>query len=223
MSGESKKGPEQMKTTRKLTVLVAAGLAACVVAACGSSSSSSSASSSSAASGTNAATAVRSKFVTCLKAHGVTVPAFRRPGGGAAGCGAPPPGSGTGGAGGTPPPGGFRRGGGGGFFQRFRSNPKMQAAFKACAADLPKGGFRGRRFGGGFGGRPQRAAITKFVTCIRQHGYNLPAPNLSGKGPVFPPKIESNAKFQAASRSCRNLLVPQGAGSGSGSGGGSSA
>jgi hypothetical protein len=217
-----------MNTTRKLTVLVAACLAACVVAACGSSSSSSSASSSSAASGGTAASAVRSKFVTCLKAHGVTLPAFRGrpgggPGGGAGGGGAPPSGSGTAGAGGTPPPGGFRGPGGrgGGFFQRFRSNPKMQAAFKACAADLPKGGFRGGRFGGGFGGRPQRAAITKFVTCIRSHGYNLPAPNLSGKGPVFPSKIESNAKFQAASRSCRNLLVPQGAGSGSG--GGSSA
>ena len=203
-----------MNTTRKLTVLVAACVAACVVAACGSSTSSSSSSSSSAASGgTAVAAANRSKFTTCLKAHGVTLPAFRgRPGGGAAGGGgAPPSGSGTAGGGGTPPPGGF--GGGGGFAQRFRSNPKMQAAFKACAADLPKGGFRGRRFGS----RPQRAAITQFVTCIRKHGYNLPAPNLSGKGPVFPSKIESNAKFQAASRSCRNLLVPQGAGSGTAS------
>ena len=77
----------------------------------------------------------------------------------------------------------------------------MQAAFKACAADLPRGGFRGR-----FNSRPRRAAITQFVTCVRKHGYNLPAPNLSGTGPVFPSKIESNAKFQAASRSCRNLL-----------------
>ncbi len=55
------------------------------------------------------------------------------------------------------------------------------------------------------------------MTCVRQHGYNLPSPNFSGKGPVFPANIRSNAKFQAASRACQSLLVPQ-RGSGSGSG-----
>jgi hypothetical protein len=36
----------------------------------------------------------------------------------------------------------------------------------------------------------------------------MPAPNFSGKGAVFPANIRSNAKFQAASRACQNLLVP---------------
>ena len=46
------------------------------------------------------------------------------------------------------------------------------------------------------------------MTCVRQHGYNLPNPNFSGKGPVFPANIQNNAKFQAASRACQSLLVP---------------
>jgi hypothetical protein len=43
---------------------------------------------------------------------------------------------------------------------------------------------------------------------VRQHGYNLPSPNLSGKGAVFPSTIRSNPAFQAASRACQSLLFP---------------
>ena len=79
----------------------------------------------------------------------------------------------------------------------------MQAAFKACGANF---GFRGGA--GGFRGRISHTAITKFVTCVSQHGYNLPSPNFSGKGPIFPRNIQTNAKFQAAAKSCQHLLIP---------------
>jgi hypothetical protein len=176
---------------RSVLTLVAGVLACCTLAACGSSTSSSSASA--AAAGTSA----RSKLVACLKAHGVTLPA--RPGGFRGG------GAGSGGGGGAPggrPPGG---GGGGGFFGggggggRFRSNPKSQAAFKACGQS-----FRGRRFNGA----SRKVAIENFVKCVRQHGYNLPQPNFSGQGPVFPAKIAKQAKFRTASRFCLRALRP---------------
>jgi hypothetical protein len=44
---------------------------------------------------------------------------------------------------------------------------------------------------------------------VRQHGYpEMPNPNFSGKGSVFPANIRTNPKFQAASRSCQSILVP---------------
>ena len=182
-------------------VVVAVG---CSLAACGSAGSSSSASTSStttttasaaAGGGGGANPARRAALVACLKQHGVTLPS--RPAGAG---GAPGGGTGTGTTGtGTTRRRGFLFGAGG--RGAFANNPKMQAAFKACGANF---GFRG----GGFRGRLSHAAITKYVTCVRQHGYNLPNPNLSGKGAVFPANIQSNAKFQAASRACQSLLVP---------------
>jgi hypothetical protein len=213
---------------------------ALVLAACGSSSTTSSGASSTSSSARAAAggqsSATRSKFVACLKAHGITIP--NRP----AGAGRPPNGGGEGGgpAGGGRPGGGGAGGGGGFFFgggggRRGNGgpggagsrlgNPKFRAAFQACGA----GQFPQRRF------TPNKAAVTKFVACVKQHGYNLPTPNFSGKGPIFPANIERNKTFQAASRACASDLRPQGgaahpgggsaggAGSGgAGSGGGSS-
>lgn len=206
------------------TILVAA----LALAACGSSSNTSSGSASAAAASSSSSSASgtaanRSKFVSCLKAHGVTLPS-RPPGAHGA-----PSGSGEGGAppaGGAPSGGshrGFFFGGGGGRAgagSRF-NNPKFQAAIKACGG----GQFQRRRF------TPNKAAITKFVACVKQHGYNLPTPNFSGKGPVFPANIERNKKFQTAARACASDLRPQGAAGGPGapgaaggasSGGGSS-
>ena len=74
------------------------------------------------------------------------------------------------------------------------------------------GRFPQRRF------TPNKAAVTKFTACVKQHGYNLPAPNFSGKGPIFPRNIETNAKFQAAAKSCQHLLIPARPGGGSSSG-----
>jgi hypothetical protein len=113
--------------------------------------------------------------------------------------GARPPGARRGGAGGLGFFGGGGGGGGAGGPGRqglAARNPKLAAAIQAC------GGFRGqRRF------QLSRAAINKYVACVRQHGYNLPNPNLSGRGPVFQPSIRTNPKFQTASRACQNLLI----------------
>jgi hypothetical protein len=188
----------------------------CLIAACGSASSSSSSSTTTtvaAAAGGGASSARRAALAACLKQHGVTLPA--RPPGGAGGSSG---GSGTGTTGtgptatgttgtGTTPRRGFFFGGG-----AAAANPKLRAALQACGA---KFGFGAR---GGFRARLSRTAITKYVTCVRQHGYNLPSPNLSGKGPVFPADIRNNAKFQAASRACQNLLVPPRAPNGSSGG-----
>jgi hypothetical protein len=202
----------------------------CVIAACGSASGSSGASSTSATTttasaaaggaGGGASSAQRAKLVTCLKQHGVTLPARPQgargapPGGAAPGGGTGTATTGTGTTGtsttgtGTTPRRGFFGGGG-----RFANNPKLRAAFQACGAQF---GFRGGA-AGGFRGRLSQAAVTKYVTCVRQHGYNLPKPNFSGKGPVFPANIRNNAKFQAASRACQSLLAPaRPSGSGSG-------
>ena len=162
----------------------------------------------SAAAGGSGISSRRAALVACLKQHGVTLPA-RPPG---AGGGAPGGGTGTTGTNGTgtTPRRGFFGGGG-----PFAANPKMRAALQACGARFGFGG------GGRFRGTLARANVTKYVTCVRQHGYNLPNPNFSGKGPVFPSNIRSNAKFQAASRACQSLLVPPRP-SGSGSGAGSS-
>lgn len=190
----------------------------CLIAACGSASSSSGSSgsggssssttASAAAAGGGASSSQRTKLAACLKQHGVTLPS--RPAG-APPSGAPGSGSASGSGTGTTGTGTTRRrgffGGGG-----FANNPKLQAAFKACGANF---GFRGG--GGRFTGRLSHTAVTKYVTCVRQHGYNLPNPNFSGKGPIFPANIQSNAKFQAASRACQSILVPpRGGGSGSG-------
>jgi hypothetical protein len=206
-----------MNHSRTLRLAALAGtvlVTALILAACGSSSNtSSSASTSAAASGSGASgtAATRSKFVACLKAHGVTLPsrpagAHPRPNGGGEGGG--PPGGGGG--------GGFFFGGGGGGkggqgAGRF-NNPKMRAALQACGG----GRFPQRRF------TPNKAAVTKFVACVRQHGYDLPAANFSGKGPIFPASIERNKKFQAASRACASdLRTPGSPGSGGAGGGGS--
>jgi hypothetical protein len=188
-----------MKTNEKLGALVACFAACGLLAACGSSASSSSTSASAraaATTGTSRFAADRAKLVACLKQHGVTSPSrpgrFRHqstPGGGQSGSGGPPS-------------GGF--GGGGAFGGRFRANPKLQSAFKACAGDFPRGRFATR-------GTSRQTEVAKFVTCVRRHGYDLPKPNFSGTGPVFPSNIQPNPKFRAASRSCAKLLVPRGA------------
>jgi hypothetical protein len=212
----------------RLAVALVCLAAGSLVAACGSASSSSSSSSSTttttASSGSGGAgaaggaggnfSAQRAKLTACLKSHGVTLPS--RP----AGAGGAPPAGGAGSGGGT----GTGTGTGttprrrGGFFGAAgaASNPKLAAAFKACGANF--GGGRG----GGFRGQLSHAAVTKYVTCVRQHGYNLPAPNFSGKGPIFPANIQSNAKFQAASKPCQSLLVPARGGAPPGGGTGTS-
>lgn len=181
-----------------LVTLIAGGALAACGSAGSSSSTTSSTTASASASGSSSGTAAgggansarRAQLVSCLKAHGVTLPA--RPAGSGSGTGT----TGTGTS--TTPRRGFFFGGGGA-----NITPKMRAAFQACGARFGFGGG-----GGAFRGRISHTAITSFVTCVKQHGYNLPAPNFSGKGPTFPRNIETNAKFQAASKACQHLLIP---------------
>jgi len=53
---------------------------------------------------------------------------------------------------------------------------------------------------------------------MRKNGYNLPAPNLSGNGPVFnPAQVNRNdPKFVAAAQKCRSLLPTRFGGSAAG-------
>ena len=200
---------------RRVAIALATIAAGGLLAACGSASSGSSASASSTTTasasaagsgGSTTGSARRAQLVACLKSHGVTLPA--RP----AGSG-PPPGSAGGSSGGsggssggtgtgtsTTPRRGFFFGGGPG---GPNVSPKMRAAFQACGARFGFGAG-----GRGFRGRLSHTAVTNFVKCVNQHGYKLPAPNFSGNGPIFPRDIETNAKFQAAAKSCQSLLVP---------------
>lgn len=186
--------------TRRAPLIVAVLVTGCLIAACGSSSSTSTksaaASASSSASGSGGARGSRfSALRTCLQQHGVTLPT-RRSGSG------PPPGGGPPG-GGAGAGGGFFGGGGGG---GLANNPKLRAAMKACGG--------GGNFRGGQRSRLSSTRINAYVACVRQHGYNIPNPNLSGKGAVFPSNIRTNPKFQSASKACQSLLVPSRPGGG---------
>jgi hypothetical protein len=157
--------------------------------------------------------AERAKLVACLKQHGVTLPS-RPPGGGRAPGSSGSSGSSSGssttpGSGGGP---GFGGGGRGSFFGGGggpAANSKTRAAMQACGVNF-------RASAGRFNPAARKADVTKFVTCVAQHGYKLPTPNFSGKGPVFPRNIESNSKFQAAAKACANDLRPPGAPQGGG-------
>jgi hypothetical protein len=198
------------KAPRGALFTILALVVGCLLAACGSASSSSSTTGSAGAtsSGTTTSastgagggsnTARRTALVACLKSHGVTLPS--RPAGAPPGGAGGGTGTGTTGSGGPPAGGGGFFGGGGA--RRFTNNPKLQAAFKACGANF------GFRRGGNFAGRISHTTITKYVDCVRQHGYNLPNPNFSGKGSVFPANIRTNPKFVAASKACQSILIP---------------
>jgi hypothetical protein len=167
---------------RRTAALLTLLAASAVLTACGSSSSSTT--TAAAAGGGAAARGPRAgtALVACLKRHGVTLPS--QAGGTGAGAGAP-------GAGG--PPGGGGPGAPGG-------NAKLQAALRACGATSP-----GPRSNTAF-----RAALTKYVACVRAHGYQLPTPNFSGRGSLFNAKIQSDPKFKAASKPCQSqLATPQ--------------
>jgi hypothetical protein len=170
--------------------LALAVLAACVtLAACGSSASSST---------TNANTATGSaapanpagpgRFAavrSCLQKQGITLPP--RSGGRA-----------PGGAGGR---GGLLGGGGGLQLPKGVSQTQFQEALKICGA----GNFARQ---GRFSSASAKAALTKFATCMREHGVSLPVPNTSGTGPVFNSSgiNTTSATFKTAEAKCRSDL-----------------
>ena len=82
---------------------------------------------------------------------------------------------------------------------------KLRAALAKC-------GFTPRTGATGAGGFFRRnlttpaavAALTKFASCMRANGVNVPAPNTSGNGPLFNDKglDTTSAAFKAAEAKC---------------------
>lgn len=117
----------------------------------------------------------------CLQKNGITLPK-RSPGSG-------------------PPPGTNRLG-----LPKGVTAQQYQAAVKKCG---------GGGFGAGAGAFRRanspvfRQALSKYGECLRQNGINIPAPNTSGKGPIFSTKgIDTTSpKFKAATMKCRATLI----------------
>ncbi len=173
-------------------------LASIALGACGGSSNSSTTSASAAAatstapapSGTTAPGTLAGRFAAlreCLQKNGITLPK-RTPGQ------ARPPGGGFLGGGGTGPtlPQGVTR-------------AQYEAAVKKC------GGFARGGFGGGarVASPHFKEALAKFAACMNENGIKLPAPNTSGKGPIFNASglNTSSAQFKAAETKCRSVLT----------------
>jgi hypothetical protein len=76
-----------------------------------------------------------------------------------------------------------------------------QEALKKCGG----GNFGG---GGRFNSSTSKAALTKFVACMRENGVNLPTPNTSGNGPVFNTTGINTASstFKSAQAKCQSGL-----------------
>jgi len=69
-----------------------------------------------------------------------------------------------------------------------------------------------------------KLALNNFAACMRKNGESLPAPNTSGKGPIFNTTglNTSSSTFQAAEARCSSILrsgfAPGSPGSGTGTG-----
>jgi hypothetical protein len=178
------------KRTRNRTAaaVLLIALASLVLAACGGSSKSSSSTGTSASATTSTAgkPAGASRFAAfreCLQKNGISLPKFtpgKRPShpGGSFGAGTP-----------TLPKG--------------VSKTQYEAAIKKCGGS-PGGFGKGARFNS----PAIKQALAKFATCMRKNGENVPAPNTSGKGPVFSTKglNTSSSKFKEAESKCRSDL-----------------
>jgi hypothetical protein len=90
---------------------------------------------------------------------------------------------------------------------------KLRAAMSKCGGDFGAG----RRFGAR---NSQR--LKAFAACMQQNGVHLPAPNTSGKGPVFDTKgvDTASATFKKADTKCASQLFRGAGGPPGGPGGG---
>jgi hypothetical protein len=158
-------------------------LAAVLLTACGSSSSSGAGTTSAKTTAQAGSASSRSAALReCLKKAGVTLPSAPS---GSPGSGGPP----SGGAGGFKPPEGT-------------SGSKFQEAIKKCGGNFPAGGR------GNVNSASAKAALTKYTSCMRENGVNLPAANTSGTGPVFSTKgiDTSSQSFKSAQKACQGDL-----------------
>jgi hypothetical protein len=163
-----------------------------VLAACGGSSSTTGTTNTTTAAASNSAsatpqTAGRSgRFAAaraCLQKQGIALPTPSGTPGQAPGAA----------AGGPTPPEGVSR-------------TKFREALAKCGLN---GSFRGRGGGARFlSSAAGRAALAKYATCMRENGVQLPAPNTTGKGPVFNTKgIDTTSQaFKSAQQKCRSDL-----------------
>jgi hypothetical protein len=123
-----------------------------------------------------------------------------------------PPAGGQGGAAGGLPGSGRAGGARGGRQLSEADRKKLMAAMQKCGGQIGPGAAGG----GGRGQRPDvddaayRKSITAYVACVRKHGFDLPDPNFSGKGPIFDAKKvdQQDAIFQKASAACQSELRP---------------
>jgi hypothetical protein len=200
--------PTSRHTRPVLALLV---LGACLMlAACGSSSgsggSTNSANSKSATTSSNPPGAGSARSTTlreCLQKQGITLPSAPAGGNPQSSGSAPPTGTA-----GQPPSGGFK-------LPKGESAAQLQAALKKCGGgNFPAGGAAR------FRGAGSSKALAKFSACMRENGVNLPAPNTSGKGPVFDTKgiNTSSAAFKSAESKCRSDLGAAAGGGGPPSG-----
>ena len=194
------------RTPAMTAIVVLALVLACLgLAACGGSSKSSTTNASASATTTTTSTAGGStgaagpnvgRFAAlreCLKKNGIALPQ-RTPG--AQGGKRRPPGA----------AGGFLGGGAGARGPQLPNGvtrTQYEAALKKCGGT---GHFA--RTGRAFNGPAFKAAFAKYATCLRQNGVNVPAPNTSGKGPVFNTKgiNTKSAQFKAAETKCQSIL-----------------
>jgi len=177
--------------------------AALVLGACGGSADSAAPNSTSTTTGGTSAGGARgaqnAAFTTCLKEHGVTLPAGG-PGvpGGNAGT---PPSFPEGG----PPEGGLPTGATPGSFPGL--SEKQQAAFDECRSKLPEGG----NFNGRGGGNPQ--ALQAYLSCLADHGVTVPTTS-SGSTAGAPGGGLAGARndpdFATANQTCAPLLPSAG-------------
>ncbi len=179
--------PKNPATRRRIRApLALAAVGSCLaLAACGSSASSSTSTTSTSAStpttSTQGSKSRSSRFAalrSCLQKQGITLPA---PSGGTR----PPRGPG-----GFQPPAGV-------------SQTQYQEALKKCGGGRERTPSSAR-----FDSEAGKAALTKYVACMRENGVNLPTPNTSGKGPVFNTKAvnTTSATFTSAQSKCQSDL-----------------
>ena len=207
---------------KPLKVILLALVAGICIAACGSSSTKTTTAATASATTANAS---NTKLTACLKSKGVTLPSRGAGGagfpgrgttkaGGTSTTGGPPSGGAPTGGGAGAPSGSFKPGKhgtkGGGFFG---GNSKTAKAISACDKQLGIKATHTFAGAGGAGGAgrtvPSTATLTKFVACIRTHGYAaMPeaAKSTSAGAGFFPKSVESNAAFKKALPSCESLL-----------------
>lgn len=196
-----------------LALALVMALGALVLSGCGGSSGGSSGSSTTASATSSTAKSkggfdISDEQRACLKEKGVELPEFKGGAGGAPQAGEAPEGFEPQ-EGGEPPRGGKEpegapsggKGGPGG-----KGFKKMRKAFEECGVET--GGFKGGpgKSGPGMNSAAFKKRIKEYVACVRENGYELAEPNLTGEGPVFDQSESESAAFKKASAKCQDLL-----------------